>query len=284
MARLFPIAQQAPCRPAEPGGASLPSVASSVEWKRWGRDDPLWAAASWLDKQKDGASPWTEEEFYALGESDWHDFFAQWRQYGLSTESCLEIGCGPGRITRSLARCFDRVCAVDVSADMIAYARKGVAAPNTTFMMMDGVALPLPDCSVKAIFSTHVLQHLDSVEAGLAYFQEFYRVLEENGTIFVHLPLYQFPAEHRAIGRLFNATWTMSRCVGRLRAQVKRRLLLKTMRDTPYPLSVLYSFLTGLGFDKLEFRVFPVSSNRDLHPFVLATKQNGSTATDSLCR
>jgi len=34
----------------------------------------------------------------------------------------------------------------------------------------------------------------------------------------------------------------------------------------------LYAFLAGLGFGRIEFRIFPVSSNGDLHPFVLATK------------
>jgi len=250
----------------------LPAVESNVEWKLWGREDPLWAAASWRDKGKDGASPWTEEEFYALGESDWHDFFQQWRQYGVSTESCLEIGCGPGRITRHLARCFDSVCAVDISEDMIAYARKKAEAANATFLVVQDMEIPKPDRSVKAIFSTHVLQHLDSVEAGLAYFQEFYRTLDNGGTLFVHLPLYQFPAEHRTIGRAFNATWAMWRRLGSLRSRLKRRLLVKTMRDTPYPLTFLYGFLAGLGYSKIEFRVFPVSSNGDLHPFVLATK------------
>jgi len=259
-------------RPAERGAAKLHAVESNLEWKRWGRDDPLWAAASWCNKGKNGASPWTEEEFYALGESDWRDFFQQWRQYGVSTQSCLEIGCGPGRITRYLARCFDSVCAVDVSEDMIGFARKKAQAPNATFLVVEGMALPRPDRSVKAIFSSHVMQHLDSVDAGLDYFREFYRVLDQGGTIFVHLPLYQFPAERRAIGRAFDAAWTISRRLGRLRARIKRRLLLKTMRDTPYPLTSLYPFLAGLGFAKIEFRVFPVSSNGDLHPFVLATK------------
>jgi hypothetical protein len=46
----------------------------------------------------------------------------------------------------------------------------------------------------------------------------------------------------------------------------------ETMRDTPYPLTLLYGFLVSLGFTKIEFRVFPASSNGDLHPFVLATK------------
>jgi ubiquinone/menaquinone biosynthesis C-methylase UbiE len=248
------------------------AMESNLEWKQWGRDDPLWAAATWRNKRKEGAAPWTDEEFYALGESDWRDFFQQWRQYGVSTESCLEIGCGPGRITRQLARCFASVCAVDVSEDMISYARKHAQALNTSFLVVEGVALPRPDRSVKSIFSTHVLQHLDSVEAGLAYFQEFYRVLDHGGTIFVHLPLYQFPAEHRAIGRVYSASWTMWKRLGKLRARVKRRLLLKTMRDTPYPPKVLYAFLAGLGFGRIEFRIFPVSSNGDLHPFVLATK------------
>jgi ubiquinone/menaquinone biosynthesis C-methylase UbiE len=139
-------------------------------------------------------------------------------------------------------------------------------------MVVEGMAIPRPDRSVKAVFSTHVLQHLDSVAAGLAYFQEFYRVLDEGGTIFVHLPLYQFPAEHRAIGKALQTAWAVWRRLGGLRARLKRRLSLKTMRDTPYPLTSLYAFLTGVGFSKIEFRVFPVSSNGDLHPFVLATK------------
>ncbi len=161
---------------------------------------------------------------------------------------------------------------MDVSADMLDYARRSVAAPNTAFLLVQGVTLPLPDRSVQAIFSTHVLQHLDSVAAGFAYFREFSRVLDHGGTLFVHLPLYQFPAERRAIGRVFSAAWAMWRRLGRLRSRMKRRLSIETMRDTPYPIGPLYAFLAGLGFTRIEFRVFPVSSNGDLHPFVLATK------------
>jgi SAM-dependent methyltransferase len=125
---------------------------SNAEWELWGKDDPLWGVASWANKQKDGASPWTEAEFYALGESDWMDFQRHWQQYGLETGSCLEIGCGAGRITKQLAMSFDRVYAVDVSEHMIARARKAVDSGNVEFSIIDGLHLPQSDCSVSAIF------------------------------------------------------------------------------------------------------------------------------------
>src|SRR5580698_5764962 len=39
----------------------------------------------------------------------------------------LEIGCGAGRMTRSLAEVFGEVYAVDVSGEMIAKAKEGLA-------------------------------------------------------------------------------------------------------------------------------------------------------------
>src|SRR5215216_2564240 len=39
---------------------------------------------------------------------------------------CVEVGCGPGRMTGALAQRFERVIAVDVSPEMIARARRNV--------------------------------------------------------------------------------------------------------------------------------------------------------------
>src|ERR1700761_8138462 len=114
---------------------------SNAEWKQWGKDDPLWAVSSWANKQKQDQSPWTDEEFYALGESDFRDLFHHWQHYGVSLESCLEIGCGAGRLTRQLAKAFNQVYAVDVSEDMIAYAREAVGT-NVQFSVIDGMHLP----------------------------------------------------------------------------------------------------------------------------------------------
>ncbi len=104
------------------------------------KDDPLFGVATWAGKEKDGSSPWTEEEFYALGESDWRDFVSHWQHYGVSKQSCMEIGCGAGRITKSLATYFDHVIAVDVSPDMIDCARRAIKSGNVEFSLIDGFA------------------------------------------------------------------------------------------------------------------------------------------------
>jgi SAM-dependent methyltransferase len=245
---------------------------SNTEWKEWGKYDPLWAVVTWNDKQKNGTSPWTEEEFYALGESDWQDFSHQWQEYGFDRKSCLEIGCGAGRLTKQLALAFDWVHAVDVSEDMINRAKKNIGSPNVEFSVIDGIHLPLTDSSVTAIFSTHVLQHLDSVPIGLSYFREFYRVLEPGGTIMVHLLVYEFPGKGTEADFLFRAIWALHRGLGYARAEFKRWAGVRTMRGTPFPIRALNVFLTGLGFKNVEFRIFPTKINLDPHPFVFATK------------
>jgi ubiquinone/menaquinone biosynthesis C-methylase UbiE len=248
------------------------SLKSNTEWKQWGKEDPLYGVASWANKQKDGSSPWTEKDFYALGESDWRDFLAHWNQYGISKGTCIEIGCGAGRMTRALATFFDRVAAVDVSEGMIERARK-VVGPNVEFLLVDSTQIPVSDQSASAIFSTHVLQHLDSVEIGYGYFREAYRVLRPGGSLMIHVPLYQFPNESGPWGPLWRRIYTGVRVVSSLKADVHRRRGTKSMRGTPYPVGALREFLLSLGFRGVEYRIFPTSSNSKLHSFVFATKE-----------
>jgi len=183
------------------------SLKSNQEWKQWGKEDPLYGVASWAGKEKSGSSPWTGEEFYALGESDWRDFLEHWTQYGVCQGTCVEIGCGAGRMTRMLSGFFDHVAAVDVSAEMIARARK-TAGSNVEFFLVDDNQIPAESGSTAAVFSTHVLQHLDSVEIGYGYFCEMHRVLRPGGTLMIHIPLYQFPNENGPWGPLWRRTHT----------------------------------------------------------------------------
>jgi SAM-dependent methyltransferase len=247
----------------------MAELKSNEEWKQWGKEDPLFGVASWANKGKDGASPWTEEEFYSLGQSDWRDFSKHWQQYGVDTQSCLEIGCGAGRITRQLAGSFDRVYAADVSEDMIRCARKAVGT-NVEFAVIDGINLPWPDASITAIFSTHVLQHLDNIDIGYSYFREFFRVLTSGGTLMVHLPLYEFPGG--MMERPLRSFYSLGLSLSNIRAIVQRRLRQKSMRGTLYPMNALYQCLISLGYKNVEFRIFPTTSNGEPHSFVLATR------------
>src|SRR5438132_1823888 len=75
--------------------------------------------------------------------------------------TCVEVGCGPGRMTRHLADRFDRVVAVDVSPEMLALARGYVTAPNVEFVLVPGSTLQGADDGVAdAVVCYLVLQHL----------------------------------------------------------------------------------------------------------------------------
>ncbi len=238
---------------------------------RWGMDDPLWAIAAEPERKRGERCAWTDEEFYSSGEADWRDFLPRWLQYGVDTGNCLEIGCGVGRITKQLALLFEKVYAIDVSPAMIARAGDAIVSGNVEFFVTGGLALPQADGSVKAIFSTHVLQHLDSAQIVSLYFTEFFRVLEPGGTIMIHVPLYEWPGAGR-IATLLEMVHAILLRISNVLAWTKRRAHIKTMRGTACHARSLYSSLAGVGFKDIEFRTFATSRNNLLHSFVMARK------------
>jgi ubiquinone/menaquinone biosynthesis C-methylase UbiE len=103
---------------------------------------------------------------------------------------CVEVGCGPGRMTAVLAERFDRVVAVDVSAGMLDRARAGVTATNVDFRLVSGDRLDtVEDGIADTLVCYLVLQHLPERRVVLRYLEEFGRVLAEDGNAFVQLPV-----------------------------------------------------------------------------------------------
>ncbi len=104
---------------------------------------------------------------------------------------CVEVGCGPGRMTAELAARFDHVLGLDVSAEMVARARETVTAPNVEFRTISGKRLDgVPDASADAIVCYLVLQHLPRRRLVLRYLHEFARVLKPGeGEAFVQVPV-----------------------------------------------------------------------------------------------
>lgn len=104
--------------------------------------------------------------------------------------TCLEVGCGPGRMTGALAERFDRVVAVDVSEGMLERARAAVAAPNVDFRLVAGDRLDsVEDATADTLVCYLVLQHLPEPRVVLRYLAEFARVLSPGGSAFVQLPV-----------------------------------------------------------------------------------------------
>jgi ubiquinone/menaquinone biosynthesis C-methylase UbiE len=247
---------------------------SNTEWKMWGKTDPLWAVAAWEGKSKGGANPWTDKEFYDLGVRDWGDFVARWEKFGLDREAGLEIGCGAGRLTAPMARYFGRLHALDVSEEMVEYARGHVSDGNVSFHVVDGTSIPLPDASVTGVFSTHVFQHLDSIEDATSYFGEISRVLRKGGSMMIHLPILGWPA---GAPRWLRFPFYMRNQLQQLRRALQRRAITKgrfvpLMVMRSYPLGYLFHTLQDCGCSEIQVLSFLTTSNNAPHSFVMARK------------
>jgi SAM-dependent methyltransferase len=104
--------------------------------------------------------------------------------------TCVEVGCGPGRMTGALAERFDRVVALDVSPAMLEQARVKVTAPNVEFVAVPGDRLDgVADASADVLVCYLVLQHLPSARVVRSYLLEFGRVLAPGGEAFVQVPV-----------------------------------------------------------------------------------------------
>ena len=252
--------------PKEPG--------SNIEWKEWGKNDPLFGVAAWPGKQKGGSAPWTDDEFYELGRADWAVFEKEWENYGLDKDTCLEIGCGAGRMTMQLARSFQNVLAVDISEDMVAYARQRVTAKNLEFQVIKGTSLPRGDNSVTAVFSTHVFQHFDSLEYADLYFAEIKRILKPGGTMMIHLPVFEWHPRTPGLSRLIFrfSEWLYGLRIWLNRLLIRMGIQRSLMRILVFPMDHLAKTLSDLGLTDVQVRVLITESNHALHPFVMARK------------
>lgn len=104
--------------------------------------------------------------------------------------TCVEVGCGPGRMTGALAERFDHVLAVDVSPAMLEQARRNVRLPNVEFRLVSGEQLDgVGDETADVVVCYLVLQHLPSAAVLRSYLREFRRVLTPSGEAFVQIPV-----------------------------------------------------------------------------------------------
>jgi SAM-dependent methyltransferase len=99
----------------------------------------------------------------------------------------LDVGCGPGAITVSLADVVapGDVVGLDIAPVQLDRARTLAAERGTTnvrFEQGDAYALPFPDASFDAVFAHAVLMHLRDPLAAL---REFRRVLRPGGVVAV---------------------------------------------------------------------------------------------------
>lgn len=104
--------------------------------------------------------------------------------------TCVEVGCGPGRMTGALAERFDRVVAVDVSPAMLDRARAAVPAANVELRPVSGGLLETVERGAADVAVCYlVLQHLPSRQVVRSYICELGRILRPGGEAFLQLPV-----------------------------------------------------------------------------------------------
>ncbi len=150
------------------------------DWNSLARADALTAILS-----LEAGRPTDEATFDAAGRDD-----AERLRHFVSAESVvLSIGCGIGRVEKHLARYCRRICAVDVSDEMIARARQWTAGQsNIEFYRTSATDLSrFPDATFDFAYSLLVLQHMDYEDAFIAL-TEVARVLKTNAFALVQFP------------------------------------------------------------------------------------------------
>lgn len=165
----------------------MPSKTHRRAWEDWGRVNPLYAILT-DPRYRHGGDV---TEFLESGEGTVEAVMAEIERIGLRLRrgSALDFGCGIGRLTAPLARRFDRVTGVDVSATMLTRASQLHAGlVNCRFEHNDVDDLSrFPDASFDLVLCLYVLQHLESVEAIESFLAEFVRVLAPTGVLVVQL-------------------------------------------------------------------------------------------------
>lgn len=203
--------------------------------------DPLWAILSDPARRFGG---WDVGEFFATGEREISEILS--RQRPQHTEAALDFGCGVGRLTRALARRFDRCVGVDISPRMIELARtRNADVERCVFMVNDADSLEMFDSvEFDFVYSNIVLQHLPTRRSITKVIAEFMRVVRPSGLVVFQLPARIAPL-HRLQPR--PKLYRVLRRLGFPPEFLYRRLRLHPITMRALPVAVVKNVLVGAG-------------------------------------
>jgi len=228
------------------------------DWEDLGDLDPCWAILAYPERR---FGRWDLDEFFRSGEVEIGRLTADMQRLGypVNRQRALDFGCGVGRLTRALAPHFRHCYGVDVSAPMIAAARKlNTAYPNCEFVLNGDPDLRMfPRDHFDLIYSVLVLQHLPTRAAIAAYIADFVRVLAPGGLLVCQIPSH-IPLRRRLQPR--RRLYGILRTLGIAPRVLYHRLGLFPMRMTSMPEPDVRALLTAAGARVLEARADAMAS------------------------
>jgi SAM-dependent methyltransferase len=158
------------------------------DWDELADVDPVWAVL---------ASPaagrrWQLDEFFRTGAGELSGALDVAGKLGRPHRfgAALDFGCGLGRLTRALAERFDEAVGVDVSARMLAQARRlNADRVNCRFVLTEAGDLGMFAAgSFDLVYSSIVLQHLPTRTEIERCIGELVRVVSPEGVVVFQLP------------------------------------------------------------------------------------------------
>lgn len=99
------------------------------------------------------------------------------------SQDILDIGCGAGFLTNSLAAQGHRVTGIDLSIGSLEVAKKRDRTKKVCYMQLDAFALPFADHSFDVICAMDFLEHVEMPEQII---RNIARLLRPNGLFFFH--------------------------------------------------------------------------------------------------
>jgi SAM-dependent methyltransferase len=133
-------------------------------WTHLGATCPYFSVLTGRAYQPDNVDDNALDEFWASGKRETVRIQGILRRVGykddLNTKTCVEYGCGVGRVTTALAGIFAKVYAYDISANHLQLAKEraeNLQQKNIEFCPVDGKDNDLEGCDV--FYSRLVFQH-----------------------------------------------------------------------------------------------------------------------------
>jgi SAM-dependent methyltransferase len=135
-----------------------------TQWRDLGRQEPFWSVLTHDDYRTINIDDAGLARFYESGahHAALLDLFCGRNEVEMPHGVCLELGCGVGRVTKHLAKQFEKVIAVDVSEGNLDLCR--AMAEKERLANIECVLLQSPTAIAKfpkfdCFYSTIVLQH-----------------------------------------------------------------------------------------------------------------------------
>ena len=164
------------------------------EWQILGESEPYWSVLSAEEFKR--ANLTNIEEFYQTGKEDLARIFATLQRNGIDyskSKTCLEYGCGLGRVTLALAEKFDRVYGYDISASHLESAAAYCSEQNISnidFQHLNNLDRLKNLPKVDFVYSVMVLQHNPPPIIGIMI-REMIKALNPGGAAMFQVPTYR---------------------------------------------------------------------------------------------